>query len=181
MFCTGVQWLIQPSFTPLWFQWFLDVLFLVVSSDRVLNAMGIAELGKIRVLCTRASFPGKQRKSRICQRWQSSVWHCITAFQSSWSLWRVTVHLGFFSSLSQLYTESQLEVSEERKYSIVFKYFKDEADGMGKIIDKYMSWYWRPQKWRPFVFKNFHDGKQKFLSSVVWRWKLKCMRIKSLT
>lgn len=30
-------------------------------------------------------------------------------------------------------------------------------------------------------FENFHDGKQKFLSSVVWRWKLKWMSIKSLT
>lgn len=72
----------------------------------------------------------------------------------------------FFFFLSQLYTESQLEVSEEDEYSIAVKYCKDESGGIGKIFDKYVSWYWRPQKWRPFVFRNFHDGKQKFLSSV---------------
>lgn len=44
-----------------------------------------------------------------------------------------------FSSLSKLYTESQLEVSEESKYSIVVEYVKDESHGMGKIIDKYVS------------------------------------------
>lgn len=130
-----------------------------------------------------ACFPGKLGKFILRQRRQGSV--CNTVLQhfrvhclfECHSLFGVLVSL----SLSKLYTESQLEVREGIKYSVVVEYFKDESDGMGKIIDKYVSWYWRPQKWRPFVSKNFHYGKQKFLSSVVWRWKLKCMRIKSLT
>lgn len=52
-------------------------------------------------------------------------------------------------------------MSEESKYSILIEYFRDESNRVGKITDKYVFWYWRPQKLRPFVFKNFHEGKQK--------------------
>lgn len=67
---------------------------------------------------------------------------CLTLYYSILEfIISLTCHspFGFSSSLSKLYTESQLEVSEESKYSIVVEYVKDESHGMGKIIDKYVS------------------------------------------